>query len=149
MSWIKYSIALALLVFAVGWRIYSQNKTMESIPAELTFTCTDLSQGCVFHHDNVKVALSSNVVVRAMQPFKLIIDKKDQLDYTPVQVNYEMSAMDMGKNEYLFKKQPDNTWVAESMLPFCGSGVSEWIALLSFKKPDGNRFILRTIFQIQ
>ncbi len=149
MSWLKYGVALALLFFAVGWRIYTQNESMAKIPPELSFSCTDLSQGCIFQQQNIKVAVSSNVVIKAMQPFQLIIRKQDALDYTPVQVKYEMSAMDMGKNEYRFKKKSENSWVAESMLPFCGSGITEWIALLTFKKADGKNFILRTSFQIQ
>lgn len=82
--------------------------------------------------------------VKALKPFIVhIVDKDNAIQQAKVQ--FEMKAMDMGINQYVFKKD-DDSWQADVVIPICTTGRRDWLVEFDININAG---VKRIVFNIE
>ncbi len=82
--------------------------------------------------------------VKALKPFVVhIVDKDNVIEQA--KVRFEMKAMDMGLNQYVFKKHDDG-WQANVVIPICTTGRRDWLVELDININAG---LKRIVFNIE
>ena len=147
MKLLKYGALATVLIIVILNKLYWQE-----VPAQelASFDCYQLDEGCLISADKIKVKISSNTKIKTMHQFTLTIQQRDNSGFKPNKVSYNMKEMDMGLNEYTFTSQGDNDkqWQSDALIPFCVSGLSEWVATIYFTNEQLETVFIKVMFNV-
>ena len=120
-----FSIILLLSIVLIVNYFLRQDIDITNTPVEYS-KCRLGDQSCEIIIAGHRLELLIEGEVRALKPFIVhIVDTDNILEQA--KVIFEMKAMDMGINQYVFKKVDDN-WQANVVIPICTTGRLDWVA---------------------
>lgn len=136
----RLSIILVLLVLPLAWLAgtWLQKNQQESNPlpvSRLNFSdCIPWEQPCSVTHKGYHVVLHFVHQPDALKPFDIFLTA-DGIDLQQANINFEMTGMDMGFNQFQFVRD-GKKWKASAVLPVCSLGRSDWLARLQIVTED-------------
>lgn len=138
-----FSIILLLSVVLIVNYFLRQDIVNTNTPIEYS-KCRLGDESCEIFIAGHRLELLIEGRVKALKPFIVyIVDKDNTIEQA--KVRFEMKAMDMGINQYAFKKL-DNSWQANVVIPICTTGRRDWIAEFDI---DFNGDSIKVIFNME
>lgn len=138
-----FSIILLLSIVLILNYFLRQNIDITNTPIEYS-KCRLGDESCEIIIAGHRLELLIEGDIRALKPFIVhIVDIDNVIEQA--KVRFEMKTMDMGINQYVFKKA-DNSWQANVVIPICTTGRRDWIAKFEI---DLNGESRKVVFNIE
>lgn len=122
-------IVILLILITVGRNFIITNDPENKNSTEEYLVCMPDKEDCLVTINNQEIKISIVGDIKPLQAFFINLnDSSDSL--VSASVIFQMSSMDMGINQFLFKKIGKNTWQSKVVIPICTAGRNNWIAEL-------------------
>lgn len=138
-----FSIILLLSVILIVNYFLRQDVDNSNTPIEYS-TCRLGGESCEIVIAGHRLELLIEGEVKALKPFIVRIFDKDNA-IGQAKVRFLMKTMDMGINQYAFKKV-DDSWQVNVVIPICTTGRRDWVAEFDI---DFNGESIKLVFNVE
>lgn len=124
---------LALIALAIGlWSLRPDTETAAQPATSLQVApdCDSARQPCRARGEDLEFELRLGPPVRPMEAFDIRLRSlRGTFDAdAQISVEFQMRAMDMGRNRYRLERAAEGAWNGRAILPVCATGRNDWIA---------------------
>lgn len=132
--WISAALVglLGMAGYWLGGSVLLLNTPVDSRPVvslEADEGCTLDEVGCRYRIQAGVLWIRAGDSIGTLEPFQVRLEGPDAVE--AAEIVFTMDGMDMGLNQFRFRKETAGNWVATAMLPVCAVDRADWLATVT------------------